>query len=97
MRGAHGVDEGGLGREGATPEGGGSLEVKYEGGSLRWRWRKVCGRDERDSWCRRGGLVAEKARALREVWRGRGLSRTARDGGRHTVEARLFVPLWAVI
>ncbi len=32
MRGAHGVDEGGLGREGATPEGGGSLEVKYEGG-----------------------------------------------------------------
>lgn len=32
MRGAHGVDEAGLGREGATPEGGGSLEVKDEGG-----------------------------------------------------------------
>ena len=46
---------------------------------------------------RRGGLVAEKERGLRELWTGRGLSRTAREGERRTVEARLFVPLWAVI
>jgi hypothetical protein len=39
----------------------------------------------------------EMERGLRELWAGRGLSRTAREGERHTVEARLFVPLWAVI
>ena len=61
-----------LRRRGATPEGGGSLEVKYEGGSLRWRWRTACGRDERDSWCRRGGLVVEKARGAERGLDGEG-------------------------
>ena len=66
-------------------------------GACRCPGRTPWGGEEGDSWCRRGRLTMEMARGLREVWTGRSLSRTAREGERRTVEARLFVPLWAVI
>ena len=79
MSGTRGVGKGGLGGEEATPEGGDSLGVKYDGGSLRWRWRTACGRDGGGSWCRRGGLVAEKAR---EAERGLNGEESLDDGQR---------------